>query len=321
MKICEKSACSFPNWYPIFKNVTIPAEYIPIPDEVLQYLKDDGVTIPREALIEKVKSSYIDDITYTDWDSEGEDDDEVTLPTFPDFSNQLRNIMKKFGGSVFVKLNWSAPTDAAWIATNNCLKCSNLQDIYLLLKSSDKISQDLDAKYNKIPSKYFIVLKKWEDIHPGSEFRCFVSDKQLIAITQRDTAEFHRHIIQSKCDIINDINRLFYGKINDKFVLSNYSFDVVWNPLSIKIVDFNVFISPEIDTYLFSSGELQEMQYEEGISPEFRYIGEDVGIQPVNLGRHFGMPKEFSEISADKSRSLIELLQTQNRKFCVYCIQ
>ncbi|KAK9503502.1 hypothetical protein O3M35_010047 [Rhynocoris fuscipes] len=259
MKICEKSACSFPNWFPLFKNITISAEYEQIPDDVLQYLKDDGVTIPREALIEKVKSSYIDDITYTDWDSDGEDDDEVTLPTFPVFSNRLRNVMKKFGGSVFIKLNWSAPTDAAWIATNNCLKCCNLQDIYLLLKSSDKIANDLDATAVSLPNKFYIVMKKWEDIHPGSEFRCFVSDRELIAITQRD----------------------------------------------------NVFSDLNTDTYLFTRSELEEMIYEEGISPEFRYIGEDVGIQPVNMDRHFGLPREFSEVDADKSRSLIELLQTQ----------
>ena len=42
-------------------------------------------------------------------------------------------------------LNWSCPKDATWVAFNNNLKCSNLSQLYLLLKSSDFVVHDLTS--------------------------------------------------------------------------------------------------------------------------------------------------------------------------------
>lgn len=309
MKVNEKIACSFQNWYPLLKDCSFKCICIPVPEEVLNYLKEDLVTIPLEAEMKKPKSENIDDITYTDWDSEGEDDDEVKPPSFPDFSAKLKNAMEVLGGSAFVKMNWSAPTDAAWVATNNCLKCNNLQDVYLLLKCSDKISHDVSSNSSE---KFYIVLKKWEDIHPGSEFRCFVSDGHLIAITQRDKSEFHRHILTSKFDIVRDIKDFFNCKLKDKFILPNFVFDVVWQVGSrVKLVDITTYMNEKCETFLFSWSELKNLIFDEHLSPEFRFIGEETGIQPSHLTRHFGMPRDLTEMSSSTSQSLIELLQSQ----------
>ncbi|XP_014258842.1 cell division cycle protein 123 homolog [Cimex lectularius] len=310
MKICEKHACSFQNWYPKFKRWTTRSEFVKVPDEVLSYLKSDLVMVPSEAVLETKKTSEVDDVTFTTWESDGEDEDEDAppMPTFPEFSCDLKKAMDRLGGKVFVKLNWSAPYDASWIATNNSLKCSNLQDIYLLLKGSNRIARDLESFKNR-DLDCVIVLRMWEDIHPGSEFRCFVSDGQLIAITQRDKSEFHKHIPQYKCNIVNDIRSFFEESLKGEFILSSYAFDVIWKVSQVKLVDLNLFSEAENDSFLFTWDELKDMQFVEGVSPEFRYIGEEVGIQPANLSRHFGLPSDLTDMPESTSRSIIEMIQ------------
>lgn len=135
-------------------------------------------------------------------------------PTFPEFSKQIQDVLDDFG-AVFVKLNWSAPLvsvleisfllspfsflhscfslfilhfvalqDAAWVAPTKTLRCTTLEDVYLLLKSSDRIARDLNdlqslrnSNVNLQPS---LILKKWREINPCTEFRCFVVQGQLV---------------------------------------------------------------------------------------------------------------------------------------------
>lgn len=67
------------------------------------------------------------------------------------------------------------------------LKCTESEQIIMLLKSSDCIMHDLTEIFNKCEDKetnteidYYIVLRKWKIIEPASEFRCFVSHNKLI---------------------------------------------------------------------------------------------------------------------------------------------
>jgi len=71
-----------------------------------------------------------------------------------------------------------------WVAPTKTLKCNTLEEIYLLLKSSDRIAKDLNIVKsskdceNSLP--FCLVLKQWRDINPCTEFRCFVIDNELI---------------------------------------------------------------------------------------------------------------------------------------------
>lgn len=79
---------------------------------------------------------------------EDEDDDEDVPSISParDFSildEKIRQVIQRYDGEVFPKLDWSAPRDAAWILPGQTLKCSTPADVYLLLKSSDFVGKDL----------------------------------------------------------------------------------------------------------------------------------------------------------------------------------
>lgn len=61
------------------------------------------------------------------------------------------------------------------------MRCHDITDVYQLLKASsickEDLSSDDDADAN---NEKVLVLKRWKEIHPGTEFRCFVRNKHLI---------------------------------------------------------------------------------------------------------------------------------------------
>ena len=60
----------------------------------------------------------------------------VKMPDFGEIDKMIVEGIKKLGGEVFVKLNWSAPLDATWASANQ-LKVSHPLHIWQLLKSYD----------------------------------------------------------------------------------------------------------------------------------------------------------------------------------------
>lgn len=137
--------------------------------------------------------------------------------------------------------------DATWVISSKTLRCNSLEDVYLLLKSSDKISRDLSsAKKNNDEEnllKPCLVMKRWEEIDPSTEFRCFVQNKELVGmlkvfcksqidvinyfqlffpgICQRDISKYHAYIEHDKYNIQRDIKTLFDEKIKDHFPLND----------------------------------------------------------------------------------------------------
>ena len=74
---------------------------------------------------------------------------------------------------------------------NNSLECKSPADIYLLLKSSTFVAHDLTNPFNtdnsvneeaaKLPTvEYELVLRRWHNLNPAGEFRCFVRNEELI---------------------------------------------------------------------------------------------------------------------------------------------
>lgn len=123
------------------------------------------------------------------------------------------------GGSVFIKTNWHCPKDAIWITVGQTLRVNDLTDVYQLLKASTICKEDL--KQVEQSNFNHLVFKRWKEIHPGTEFRCFVRDRNLIAVSPRDWPQYHEHFKTQKQDIIKDIVSIFKEKIKDRFPIDN----------------------------------------------------------------------------------------------------
>lgn len=93
---------------------------------------------------DKTNSKYVHFKNQQSWsEEENQNDESSKSPHFPDFDAEIRSAIKALGGSVFPKLNWSAPRDACWMMSGNNLKCYHPSDVYLALKSSNFIMRDL----------------------------------------------------------------------------------------------------------------------------------------------------------------------------------
>ena len=152
---------------------------------------------------------------------------------FSELDGRIKAAIDELGGSCFVKLNWSSPKDAAWIAFGNSLECKSPQDIYLLLKSSDFIIHDLLYAYeecvdeNATPNQRLpatlpinqLVLREWKGnlINPALEFRCFVKEGVLLGISQRDVRNFYPAIQEERELIKQAICQFFYSNVRERF--------------------------------------------------------------------------------------------------------
>ncbi|KAF7658341.1 hypothetical protein LDENG_00013950 [Lucifuga dentata] len=310
--------CQFSVWYPIFKKHTIKSVILPLPQNVIDYLQDDGTLVVSgsDNNIQQTHTNSSDsDIQWSD----DETTSTATAPEFPEFTSTVLETINALGGRVFPKLNWSAPKDASWIALNSSLECQNLSDILLLFKSSDFITHDLVHPFVQCSDQdspdpvinYELVLRKWSELIPGGEFRCFVKENKLIAISQRDYTQYYPHILEHKEKISQAIQDFFSRNIQYKFLDEDSVLDVyIDSKGKVWLIDLNPF-GEVTDSLLFTWEELTsgggiDQQQE---SPAFRCTTSEVTVQPSPC-LSYRIPRDFVDLSTgEDAYKLIDFLK------------
>ncbi|PQQ00572.1 hypothetical protein Pyn_04125 [Prunus yedoensis var. nudiflora] len=234
MKEDEVNRCQIQEWYPKFKSWSIKTRIHELPEPFVQYLLDDSgpfsslfqsqmkMLFPIEFIIQRRK---------------------MTINI-----RRVKESIESLGGSVFPKLNWSAPKDSAWISTIGTLKCSSFSEIALLLRSSDSLVHDLCHAYDSChdktssrPKSFVLALRKWyQSLKPEMEFRCFVRNQNLVGISQREVTTFYPALLEKKDSLRVLIEDFFVENLMSRFESENYTFDVyVTEDDRVKVVDFN----------------------------------------------------------------------------------
>ncbi|KAJ3057434.1 hypothetical protein HK097_006362 [Rhizophlyctis rosea] len=212
--------CQFSEWHKLFASLTLKSKALPLTEDFVDYLNQDGLFLPLDS--NGLPQPHYEHPTDSDHNSDGEEDDQEwkkefehlnaaggadestetsdteddqNIPHFPDLETSISSAIEELGGAVFPKLNWSSPKDASWIALSGTLKCTNAADVFLLLKSSDFVMHDLSQAFEhcyvgegrvedlpKRPETFELVLRKWYELSPSMEFRCFVRDGRLIGL-------------------------------------------------------------------------------------------------------------------------------------------
>uniref|UniRef100_A0A8D1FQ95 Translation initiation factor eIF2 assembly protein n=1 Tax=Sus scrofa TaxID=9823 RepID=A0A8D1FQ95_PIG len=241
--------CQFSAWYPLFRSLTIKSVILPLPQNVKDYLLDDGTLVVsgREDPPARSQPDSDDEAEEIQW---SDDENTATL------------------------------TDAYWIAMNSSLKCKTLSDIFLLFKSSDFITRDFTQPFihctDDSPDpcmEYELVLRKWCELIPGAEFRCFVKENKLIGISQRDYTQYYDHISKQKEEICRCIQDFFKKHIQYKFLDEDFVFDIYRDSRGkVWLIDFNPF-GEVTDALLFTweellSGRSVRGDLSEGEAPE-----------------------------------------------------
>lgn len=254
---------------------------IPLSPQFVTYLRADGIVLPPEPM----RPRDDDDLdTFSDSGEEAED----PSTEWADIHTQVKDTIAEFG-NVTPKLNWSAPKDATFMSATNDTKCATPNDVYLLLKSSDFITHDLQHPFDDCVSDsttngddpeapaldspipdvpYHLVLRKYANFNPSLEFRCFVRNRKLLCMCQRDLNYFD-FLFDMRDMFRSRIQSFFDEKLRDTFPDPNFVFDVyvpaphqrVW------LVDINPW-AQRTDSLLFSWLEILRMKDPIGFQEE-----------------------------------------------------
>ena len=156
------------------------------------------------------------------------------------------------------------------------MECRTPNDIYLLLKSSDFVTHDLTHAFDDTANEpapdpeisYHLVLRKWITLNPSVEFRCFVRNRQLIALCQRDLNHFE-FLFTMQDKLRQTIQDFFDTRLRDTFPDPYFTFDVYIPPPHGKVwlVDFNPW-AMRTDPLVFSWMELLTMEVPDMTIPQ-----------------------------------------------------
>jgi hypothetical protein len=264
---------SFSNASSRYRAVTPKARLVPLPPAFLDYLRSDGIVLPPEETDNPTWSDS-DSGIFSGADNNDGDNDEAADPSLQwrDTHEAIERTIEELGGKVAPKLNWSAPKDATWIAATNSMECQTPNDIYLLLKSSDFVTHDLAHAFDDTADQtttpdpeiaYHLVLRKWITLNPSVEFRCFVRNRRLIALCQRDLNHFD-FLFDMQDKLRQTVQDFFDAKLRDSFPDPNFTFDVYIPPPHdrVWVVDFNPW-AMRTDPLLFSWMELLTLEVPE----------------------------------------------------------
>lgn len=145
--------------------MTFKSIILPIPPDVLAYLRSDGSLVniklkkyfcqfwnrfftksiliicwfdpqilPKECNDKRIApdNDDSDNESVEEWSDEDDENDVTEQPSFPEFHRLLTEAISDLGGNVFPKLNWSAPKDATWMGFANCLRCTTPSQVPVL---------------------------------------------------------------------------------------------------------------------------------------------------------------------------------------------
>lgn len=249
-----------------YRSSALKSRIIPLSAPFLKYLREDGIVLPPSDTPTLPPGSVDANSSSAEgWDEDGDAD---PSHAFPEIHQQIKDAIKELGGLVAPKLNWSAPKDATWISmTKNSMECATANDIYLLLKSSDFITHDLEHAFDDTDPdtdtditqesiKYVLVLRKWFKVNPSCEFRCFVREKRLVGICQRDLNHF-AFLFPMVDSLRATILDYFDSTLKNTFPDGDFVFDVYLpEPYDkVRLMDINPW-APRTDPILFSWLEL-----------------------------------------------------------------
>ncbi|GAB4815495.1 hypothetical protein N2152v2_002541 [Parachlorella kessleri] len=113
------------------------------------------------------------------------------------------------------------------------------------------------AQQPRPPVQHVLALRRWHDLRPGREFRCFVNAHQLVGVSQRDVTEYFPFLVEEKPRLQQRILDFHTRHIQGRFPLPHYTYDVYVAETAdaVKLIDFNP-VGGTTSPLLFSWEEL-----------------------------------------------------------------
>lgn len=171
----------------------------------------------------------------------------------------------------------------------------------LLLKSSDRVLHDLShTEVGKAcrDSGHVLALRKWYEMHPMGEFRCFVAHNKVVAVSQRETSEFFPGLKEQYTTLGSLLVDFHVKRISSNFPLEKYVFDcyiedvehALKDSSKVTLVDFNPW-GGTTAPLLFGWEELEALPHDGASSVEVRCVMSEIGVRPNKV--LYGVPFDF----------------------------
>lgn len=170
---------------------------------------------------------------------------------------------------------------------------------------------DIDHKEKGL----YLILKKYQNLKPESEFRCFVRNNKLVAVCQKNTYSIFESIAKEQEQILLKIQQFFTETVStfsESANLKDYVFDIyidippnrrVW------LVDINPwkeFTNP----LLFTFEELEQIK--EDSEPELRFVESEDDIIIRDYSR-YQVPEELGgEQAPEVIADMIKIMHSKD---------
>lgn len=189
--------CQYHRWTALYRHNRFRSHSLPLPPDFDLYMSSDSIEIP----------------------SLSSDSPLLRSASLLDLMRNIQEIIEEIG-PVVPKLNWSTPVDAVWM---HDLRCEKAEDVLILLKSSDQVMQDLETfrllKQRFQESELILTLVKYHALRDGMQFRCFILETRLIAISQRDGSHMYPFLVEMKERIGSVLAEFYESQVKEVFPL------------------------------------------------------------------------------------------------------
>uniref|UniRef100_A0ACD5VND4 Uncharacterized protein n=1 Tax=Avena sativa TaxID=4498 RepID=A0ACD5VND4_AVESA len=145
---------------------------------------------------------------------------------------------------------------------------------------ADSDAPDEDDAWLEDGFQYYLALRKWyPGLRPESEFRCFVRERRLVGVSQRDPSAYYPSLPGWRAEVQPKIEDFFEDVVEPQFASENYTFDVsVRADGRVKLIDFNPWGGYTLPL-MFEWEELEEEQRGED-ELEFRVVMQQGAVRP-----------------------------------------
>jgi hypothetical protein len=311
-------------WQPLLREHTADVVLLPVSSGLISSLCAGTLTLPTVAVPEPLEKTWCDGSPVEGHEglsacgressssraesdrqppASGHDGTEGPAAELRRLSHEIESAISRLGGAVAPKLGSVAPSDATWISFHRSMRCETAGDVLTLLSASERV-----MSFAQNRGEPTLALRAWIDgIERAAEYRVFVSDDEIVAISQRDM-NAPTVLADPDMDRFVDLMQVFMDQNvhrngpHLRFISSGrYVYDVfVDRNWRVWIIDFAPWGAPT-DPVLFTWEELEGANWMSSAHAraQLRCISSDSAIRP-SQSVFDGVPVELrSECSRD----------------------
>jgi len=163
-------------------------------------------------------------------------------------------------------------------------------------KEEDSRTADNSKEEDSVlpPIQYTLVLRKWYDLVPGGEFRCFVRDRRIVGISQRQHTVYYEFLVSRRDEYRAQLSDFLTEHVLHHFVDPSFVCDLyVSRTGRVWIVDFNPFC-PSTEPLLFDWHELYSVPATAAC--DFRIVSEPTGVRTTSTVTN-RLPHDMANLS------------------------